>query len=71
MTGPKIEWHFDRYRDGRLKAQGIMVHADTEAEAWEKAVEILHIDGNLQTDELRPCWRIACFPNRFSSADNS
>jgi hypothetical protein len=47
------EWHFDRYRNGKLKAQGVKVHAVTEAEAWVKAKELLHIDGNLPTDELR------------------
>lgn len=47
------EWHFDRYRAGKLKAQGVKVHAVTEADAWVKAKELLHIDGNLPTDELR------------------
>lgn len=47
------EWNFDRYRNGQLMAQGVKVHAATETEAWIKAKELLHIDGNKPTDELR------------------
>ena len=31
------EWKFDRYRDGKLMAQGVRVHAATEEEARRKA----------------------------------
>jgi hypothetical protein len=51
-TAPR-EWVFDRYRNGKLKAQGVKVHAATQAEAWELARSLLSIDGNLPTDELR------------------
>ncbi len=48
------EWHFDRYRNGRLMAQGVkVVRAATEEEAWEIARSLLHLDGNLPSDELR------------------
>jgi hypothetical protein len=51
-----VEWQFDRYVYGRLKAQGVTVHTATEAEAWARANELLSIDGNHPTDELRPRW---------------
>lgn len=51
---PKVrEWNFGRYRAGKLMAQGIKVHAITEEEAWIKAKELLYIDDNLPSDELR------------------
>lgn len=51
-----VEWQFDRYVRGRIKAQGVTVHTATEAQAWEKAKELLYIDGNSPSDELRPRW---------------
>lgn len=48
------EWHFDRYRNGRLMAQGVkVVRAATEEEAREIARALLYLDGNLPSDELR------------------
>jgi hypothetical protein len=47
------EWRFDRIRSGRVMAQGIKVHADTESEALQKAQELLRIDGNRLSDTLR------------------
>jgi hypothetical protein len=53
-TSEPREWHFDRYRNGKLMAQGVKVtRAKSEAEAWEIAKSLLHLDGNLPTDELR------------------
>lgn len=49
----KRMWRFDRYRDGKLMAQGIMVRATNYAEAYSQAVSLLYIDGNKPTDELR------------------
>jgi hypothetical protein len=34
---PQREWRFDRYRGKQKMAQGICVHAATEAEARERA----------------------------------
>jgi hypothetical protein len=48
----KREWRFDRYRNGRLMAEGVTVHTVTEAEAWEKA-ESLKRQFQSPTDELR------------------
>jgi hypothetical protein len=47
------EWHFDRYRSGKLMAQGVKVHAVNYAEAYERAIKLLFIEGNKPTDELR------------------
>jgi hypothetical protein len=48
------EWHFDRYRNGRLMAQGMKVlRAASEEEAREIARSLLYLDGNLPSDELR------------------
>lgn len=52
-TTARREWHFDRYRNGKLMAQGVKVHAVNYAEAYEKAVTMLFTDGNKPTDELR------------------
>lgn len=49
----KREWIFDRYRNDRLMAQGVKVHAVSYAEAYAEAVSLLFIDGNKPTDELR------------------
>lgn len=46
------EWRFERYRNGRLMAEGVTVHTVTEAEAWEKA-ESLKRQFQSPTDELR------------------
>lgn len=46
------EWNFDRYRNGRLMAEGVRVQAVTEVEAWEKA-ESLKRQLQSPTDELR------------------
>jgi len=48
------EWHFDRYRNGRLMAQGVkVVRAASEEDAREIARSLLYLDGNLPSDELR------------------
>jgi hypothetical protein len=53
LPAQEREWSFNRYRAGRLMAQGVKVRASTFCEAWLKAKSCLHIDGNKPTDELR------------------
>lgn len=54
---PKVpevrEWHFDRYRNGRPMAEGVKVHATTEAEARDKAKSLSISAGHWPSDELR------------------
>lgn len=50
---PRRVWHFDRYRNGQLMAQGVQVQAANYADAYDKATKLLFIDGNKPTDELR------------------
>lgn len=52
-TAPALRaFAFDRYRNGKLMAEGIVVHTATEAEAWEKAKSMRRL--NTDHLELRP-----------------
>lgn len=51
-TPPLREFAFDRYRNGKLMAEGIVVHTATEEEAWEKVKSMRPL--NTDHLELRP-----------------
>jgi hypothetical protein len=48
----KKEWVFDRYRYGRLMAQGARVHAKTEEEALRKAQVLFGDEKDISTFKL-------------------
>jgi hypothetical protein len=49
VTPPAVkEWKFDRFKDGRKKAEGAQVHAATYKEALEKAIDLFAEEGREQ-----------------------